>query len=33
LLNGKVIEFSKTKQLFSIPKNKLTEDYINGEFG
>jgi phosphate transport system ATP-binding protein len=33
LLNGKVIEFDKTKSLFEKPKNKLTKDYINGEFG
>lgn len=33
LLNGKVIEFEKTKSLFTSPKNKLTKDYINGEFG
>ncbi|MBN2459200.1 phosphate ABC transporter ATP-binding protein [Candidatus Woesearchaeota archaeon] len=33
LLNGKIIEAGKTRQLFENPKNKLTEDYINGVFG
>lgn len=33
LLNGKVIEASPTQQLFLAPKNKLTKEYINGEFG
>ncbi len=32
-LHGEVIEFDKTEQLFSLPKNKKTEDYITGRFG
>ena|SRR3989338_8966022 len=33
MLDGKVIEYSETKSLFAKPKNKLTKEYINGEFG
>lgn len=33
LLNGELIEFGKTVELFSIPKDKRTEDYITGRFG
>ncbi|MCF6465691.1 phosphate ABC transporter ATP-binding protein PstB [Clostridium sp. Cult2] len=33
LLNGELIEFGQTVQLFSVPKNKRTEDYITGRFG
>ena len=32
-LLGEIIEFGKTDQLFSLPKNKKTEDYITGRFG
>ena len=32
-LHGEVIEFNETEKLFSIPKNKKTEDYITGRFG
>lgn len=32
-LHGEVIEFDETEQLFSLPKNKKTEDYITGRFG
>lgn len=32
-LHGEVIEFDETERLFSIPKNKKTEDYITGRFG
>ncbi len=32
-LLGEVIEFSDTETLFSMPKNKKTEDYITGRFG
>ena len=32
-LLGVVIEFGDTEQLFSMPKNKKTEDYITGRFG
>jgi phosphate transport system ATP-binding protein len=30
---GHVIEFGPTQQLFSMPKDKRTEDYITGRFG
>lgn len=30
---GHVIEFGKTEELFTAPKNKQTEDYITGRFG
>ncbi len=32
-LLGEVIETSDTKTLFSVPKDKRTEDYITGRFG
>lgn len=32
-LLGDMIEFGKTEQLFSMPKDKRTEDYITGRFG
>ena len=32
-LLGEVIEFSETEQLFSVPNDKRTEDYITGRFG
>lgn len=32
-LLGEVVEYDKTEQLFSIPKDKRTEDYITGRFG
>jgi phosphate transport system ATP-binding protein len=32
-LNGEVIEFGDTRQLFSNPRDKRTEDYITGRFG
>ncbi len=32
-LLGEVIEVDKTETLFSIPKDKRTEDYITGRFG
>lgn len=32
-LLGEVIEHGDTEQLFSMPKNKKTEDYITGRFG
>ncbi|MFA9423279.1 MAG: phosphate ABC transporter ATP-binding protein PstB [Sedimentibacter sp.] len=32
-LHGEVVEFNKTESLFSMPKNKKTEDYITGRFG
>jgi len=30
---GTCVEFSTTKEMFSNPKNKQTEDYITGRFG
>ena len=30
---GEIIEFSDTEQMFSMPKDKRTEDYITGRFG
>ena len=32
-LLGELIEFADTTQLFSVPKDKRTEDYITGRFG
>ena len=32
-LLGEVIEMDKTEKLFSMPKDKRTEDYITGRFG
>ena len=32
-LLGEIIEAGNTEQIFSIPKNKKTEDYITGRFG
>lgn len=32
-LLGEVIEFNDTEQMFSMPKDKRTEDYITGRFG
>ena len=32
-LLGELIEFGQTKQVFSYPKEKKTEDYITGRFG
>lgn len=32
-LLGQVIEYSSTEQLFSMPKDRRTEDYITGRFG
>lgn len=33
LHNGKIIEKGKTDKIFSSPRQKLTKDYINGDFG
>ncbi len=32
-LSGEVIEFDRTKKIFSSPADKRTEDYITGRFG
>lgn len=33
LLSGELVEFNKTVDIFSVPKDKRTEDYITGRFG
>lgn len=33
LLSGELIEFGKTEDIFTVPKDKRTEDYITGRFG
>jgi len=33
MLNGKLIEYSDTTQIFKKPASQLTEDYITGRFG
>jgi len=33
LMLGELIEWGETSQIFTNPKNKLTEDYITGRFG
>lgn len=30
---GDLVEFDKTKKLFTVPTVKLTEEYITGKFG
>ena len=30
---GELMEFAPTDQLFTVPKNKVTEDYLTGKFG
>lgn len=32
-LVGEMVEYGKTKDVFSLPKDKRTEDYITGRFG
>ena len=32
-LNGELIEYNNTKDIFTIPSDKRTEDYIKGRFG
>jgi phosphate transport system ATP-binding protein len=32
-LNGEMIEYSNTKELFTSPQSKQTEDYVTGRFG
>lgn len=32
-LLGEVIEFGATQQIFSMPKDQRTEEYITGRFG
>ncbi len=30
---GKLVEFGETPDIFTVPKNRLTEEYITGRFG
>jgi phosphate transport system ATP-binding protein len=30
---GQLMEFNDTREIFTNPKSKLTEDYITGRFG
>ena len=32
-LNGELIEYNNTKEIFTVPSDKRTEDYITGRFG
>lgn len=32
-LHGELVEYDKTDQIFSMPRDKRTEDYITGRFG
>nr|MBO2506713.1 phosphate ABC transporter ATP-binding protein [Bacilli bacterium] len=32
-LNGEVVEYGRTEQIFSTPKDQRTQDYISGRFG
>ena len=32
-LNGVLVEYSETKDMFTAPQDKRTEDYITGRFG
>jgi len=32
-LMGEIIESNDTEELFSMPRDKRTEDYITGRFG
>jgi phosphate transport system ATP-binding protein len=33
MLLGELVEFGVTRQLFTGPKDRRTEDYITGRFG
>jgi phosphate transport system ATP-binding protein len=33
MLLGELIEFGKTEDIFTNPKDKRTEDYITGRYG
>ncbi len=33
LYEGNLVEFGGTRQLFTTPEKKQTEDYITGRFG
>ena len=33
MMLGEIIEYDKTEKIFTVPSNKLTEEYITGRFG
>lgn len=33
MLRGELVEYGETEQIFSVPKDQRTEDYITGRFG
>ena len=33
IMDGRVVEYSNTKEIFKNPKNKLTKGYLTGQFG
>jgi len=33
MLSGALVEYGDTTQLFTSPRERLTEDYITGRFG
>ncbi|WP_333657001.1 phosphate ABC transporter ATP-binding protein [Tissierella praeacuta] len=33
ILNGELIEYGKTEEMFSNPKNKMTKEYLEGIYG
>ncbi|MDD4239185.1 MAG: phosphate ABC transporter ATP-binding protein PstB [Desulfotomaculaceae bacterium] len=32
-LNGEIVEYGATEEIFTVPRDKRTEDYITGRFG
>jgi phosphate transport system ATP-binding protein len=30
---GRLVEFDKTEQIFTNPREQITEDYVTGRFG
>jgi len=32
-LQGELVEYAEGKEIFTHPKNKRTEDYVEGRFG
>ncbi|MFA6281970.1 MAG: phosphate ABC transporter ATP-binding protein, partial [Candidatus Omnitrophota bacterium] len=30
---GELIEFERTEKIFTVPKSKMTEEYVTGKFG
>ncbi|MCG2715538.1 MAG: phosphate ABC transporter ATP-binding protein, partial [Candidatus Marinimicrobia bacterium] len=30
---GELVEFDATKKIFTVPKDKRTEEYVTGKFG